>query len=286
MARTFNLGIGGVLVVKANVADAVVAGLVADGEDARVIGGLVPWLDSAPRVSIASLGSALSDTTGVTVVTPPMPPAVKRTAVLISGSGTNLQSLIDSTNATTTGSYPAEIVVVISNVAGVRGLERATKAGIRTVVIDHKAYDSREHFDIAIHNVLVEHRVDVVCLAGFMRIMSAQFVDKWKGRLINIHPALLPSFKGVHAHRQALAAGVRVTGCTVHFVDAGVDTGPIIAQRSTDVDIDDTESSLQEKVKLLEHELYPKALAMVASGEIEWNPDGPNAGVSWRKARS
>jgi len=197
---------------------------------------------------------------------PPVPKrARKRVAVLISGSGTNLQSLIDRSMDR---EFPAEIVLVISNIAGVAGLERAKKAGIETRVIPH-AGKKRVAFDMDVHAVLVEKRVDIVCLAGFMRIVSKEFVDMWEGRLINIHPSLLPSFPGMHTHEDALDAGVRVHGCTVHFVDAGVDTGAIIVQEPVAVLPGDTVTVLQERVKVqAEHKIYPLALELVASGRV------------------
>lgn len=135
----------------------------------------------------------------------------------MTGSGTNLQALIDSTTNPNKNSN-AEIVLVISNKPNVKGLERAEKANIPTLVIKHTDYPSRVDFDMAVHKVLAEQNIDLVCLAGFMRVLSPEFVNLWNGKMINIHPALLPSFKGTHAHRQALEAGVRITGCTVHFV--------------------------------------------------------------------
>src|ERR1051326_3466567 len=155
-----------------------------------------------------------------------------RTAVLISGRGSNLQALIDATRAP---DYPAEIVLVISNVETAEGLARARDAGVPTKVISHKSFASREAFDAAIDQALREAEVSLVCEAGFMRIHSEWFVKRWEGRLLNIHPSLLPAFPGIGVHEQALAAGVRVSGCTVHFLTHELDSGPIIAQAAVPV---------------------------------------------------
>ena len=198
----------------------------------------------------------------------------KRVAVLISGSGTNLQSLMDKCADRRS---PAEIVLVISNIAGVAGLERAKQAGIEARVIPH-AGKKRVAFDMDVHAVLLEKKIDIVCLAGFMRIVSKEFVDLWEGRLINIHPSLLPSFPGMHTHEDALNAGVRVHGCTVHFVDAGVDTGAIILQEAVAVLPGDTPTVLQERVKVqAEHKIYPLALELLASGRVSFDKENRKA---------
>lgn len=189
----------------------------------------------------------------------------KRTAVLISGRGSNLQALIDAAGST---NYPAEITLVISNVPDVQGLKRASKAGISTRVISHRAYASREAFDAAIEAVLLEFRIDLVCLAGFMRILSNEFVDAWQGRLVNIHPSLLPAFKGTNVHAQVLNAGVRISGCTVHFVVSELDSGPIIAQAAIPVLPEDTEESLAARTLVTEHVVYPLALRLLAEGRV------------------
>ena len=266
MARTFNCGIGGIVIVSPTEAAVALEALKAAGEDARFIGTIVKESASQDRVHVRNLKEVLDNRDGITVAVPPAAVARKRVAVLISGSGTGLQSLIDATQRKTQPAHPAEIALVISNVPDVKGLERAESAGIAKVLtINHKDYKGREAFEEVVHAALVENNIDIVCLAGFMRILTADFVDKWAGKLINIHPSLLPSFKGHDAHKQVLAAGVKVTGCTVHYVDSGVDTGEIIAQDCTTVEEGDTEELLQERVKGLEHKLYPKALEMLAS---------------------
>jgi phosphoribosylglycinamide formyltransferase-1 len=188
-----------------------------------------------------------------------------RTAVLISGRGSNLKSLIEAAQAP---DYPAEIVLVISNKETAGGLAIAEGAGIATRVIPHKAYDSREAFDAAIDAALRELDVSLVCEAGFMRIHSASFVERWEGRILNIHPSLLPAFPGIHVHEQALAAGVKISGCTVHFLTCELDSGPIIAQACVPVLPDDTPDSLAARVLAEEHKLYPEALKLVAEGKV------------------
>ena len=193
-----------------------------------------------------------------------------KVGVLISGRGSNLQSLIDASQAE---QYPAEIVLVISDKADAKGLDRAAKAGIPTKVIERGAYADKAAFEAAINEALQAAGADIVCLAGFMRLLSGQFVGQWLGKLINIHPSLLPSFKGLHAQAQALAAGVRIAGCTVHFVTADMDAGPIIQQASVPVLTDDTEESLSDRILTLEHRIYPEALAMLATGGVALKGD-------------
>ena len=188
-----------------------------------------------------------------------------RTAVLISGRGSNLQALID---AAADPKFPAQIVLVISNVEGVYGLERAQRAGIATSVISHKGL-SREAFDARIDDALRAAQVQFVCLAGFMRILSDGFARKWQGRVLNIHPSLLPSFKGVHVHEQALAAGVKFSGCTVHFVVPELDSGPIVEQAVVPVLPSDTADTLAVRVLEQEHRIYPLALKLLAEGRVK-----------------
>ena len=188
----------------------------------------------------------------------------KRVAILISGRGSNMAALIE---AARNPSYPAEIVAVISNRPNAAGLARAREAGIPAEAIDHKAFASRSDFEAALEARLEAHVVDVVALAGFMRLMTAAFVESWAGRMINIHPALLPSFPGLATHERALEAGVRVHGCTVHYVTPGMDEGPIIAQAVVPVLAGDTASDLAARVLRAEHKLYPAALARVVRGE-------------------
>lgn len=188
-----------------------------------------------------------------------------KTAVLISGRGSNLQALID---ACRTPNFPAEIVLVLSNVPDAFGLERARKADIPTAVIRHRDYPTREAFDAAMEARLKDAGVEFVCLAGFMRLLSADFVRRWEGRIANIHPSLLPAFKGLNVHEQVLAAGARVSGCTVHFVTPELDSGPIILQAEVPVLPGDTAESLAARVLEQEHRIYPEALKRIAEGRV------------------
>jgi phosphoribosylglycinamide formyltransferase-1 len=187
----------------------------------------------------------------------------KRVAILISGRGSNMMALVEAARG---GDYPAEIVSVISSRPDALGLAWAHSQGLPSRVIDHKAYASREAFDGAIDSALEEVSAELVALAGFMRIQSPQFVQKWLGRQLNIHPSLLPLFKGLHPQRQALKAGVRISGCSVHFVTEEMDAGPIVAQAAVAVHERDTEHTLAERILVAEHRLYPHALHLVASG--------------------
>jgi phosphoribosylglycinamide formyltransferase-1 len=189
-----------------------------------------------------------------------------RTAVLISGSGTNLQALVDAASDPT---YPAEIALVISNVADAFGLERARRAGIPTRVIVHRDYANREDFDAALHEALTGAGSELVCLAGFMRILTAGFVEKWRGRMINIHPSLLPAFRGLDAQGQAIRAGVRIAGATVHFVVPEMDAGPIIVQGAVPVLPSDDTAVLSRRIQAVEHRIYPLALRLIAEGRAD-----------------
>jgi phosphoribosylglycinamide formyltransferase-1 len=188
----------------------------------------------------------------------------KRVAILISGRGSNMMALVEASRAP---DYPAEIVAVVSSRPDAAGLAWAKAQGLAATAIDHKAYASREAFDEAINACLTAARADLVALAGFMRIQSAGFVQTWLGRQLNIHPSLLPAFKGLHPHKQALDAGVRISGCTVHFVTPEPDSGPIIAQAAVPVLGGDTPDTLAARILEAEHKLYPHALALVASGQ-------------------
>jgi phosphoribosylglycinamide formyltransferase-1 len=185
--------------------------------------------------------------------------------VLISGRGSNLQALID---ATADPAFPAEIALVISNRADAGGLARAQATGIATKVIPHKEFASREAFDAALDAALRRAGVGLVCLAGFMRLLTAGFSQGWHDRLINIHPSLLPSFKGLDSHAQALAAGVRFSGCTVHFVRPEMDAGPIILQAAVPVHDGDDEDALAARILEAEHQCYPLAVRLIAEGRI------------------
>jgi len=187
-----------------------------------------------------------------------------RLAVMISGSGTNLQALID---ACAEADYPAKIQVVISNRPNAKGLERAQKAGIPAIAIDHKEFETREEFEDALHDCLKEHNTQLVCLAGFMRILNTEFVNRWKDRMINIHPSLLPSYKGLHTHARAIEDGVRFGGCTIHYVRPEMDNGPIIMQTAIPISADETPESLAAKTLTYEHKMYPAAVRMIAEGK-------------------
>ena len=190
----------------------------------------------------------------------------RRVAVLISGGGSNLQALLDAAAAP---DYPAEIALVVSNVTGVHGLDRAATAGVPTVTLPHRDFADRAAFEAAIAENLSAHAIELVCLAGFMRILTADFVRAWEGCMLNIHPSLLPAFKGLDVQAQALAAGVKISGCTVHLVTADLDDGPIVAQAAVPVAADDTVASLSARILAEEHRLYPRALAWLATEALK-----------------
>ena len=190
----------------------------------------------------------------------------RRTAVLISGRGSNLQALIESCRRP---GASAAIAVVVSNVPEAGGLEHARAAGIATRVIDHRLFGGRREFEEALSEALEASAIELVCLAGFMRILSSWFVERWRDRLLNIHPSLLPAFPGLDTHERALEAGVRVHGCTVHFVRAELDAGPIVVQGAVAVRPADTAESLAARVLEIEHRCYPLALELVASGRAQ-----------------
>jgi len=189
----------------------------------------------------------------------------KRVGVLISGRGSNLGALIEACKAP---DYPAKIVLVISNIPSAQGLLRAESALIPALVINHKDFATREKFDAALDTALNEAGVELLCNAGFMRLHSEGFVARWRNRHLNVHPSLLPAFRGLHSHARVLEAGATITGCTVHFVRPEMDTGPIVAQAAVPVLPDDTPESLGARVLDAEHRLYPQALRLVASGEV------------------
>jgi phosphoribosylglycinamide formyltransferase-1 len=188
----------------------------------------------------------------------------RKTAVLISGRGSNMRALIEAARA---ADYPADIVRVISNRPDAGGLAHAAEAGIATDVVDHKAFLGRDKFEAELDRRLKDAGIELICLAGFMRLLTRRFVDAWKDRLINIHPSLLPAFPGLDTHARALAAGVRFTGCTVHFVRTEMDAGPIIVQAAVPVLPDDDEERLAARVLEAEHRAYPLALSLVAGGK-------------------
>lgn len=191
----------------------------------------------------------------------------KRVAVLISGRGSNMAALVEAAKDKT---YPAEIVAVVSNRPDAGGLMVARANGITTEVVDHTAFGKdRTAFESALQAVLERHRIDIVCLAGFMRLLTAGFVKQWQHRILNIHPALLPAFKGLDTHRRALEAGVKVHGATVHFVVPEMDSGPIIAQAAINVRPGETEKELAARVLKAEHQIYPLALKLLAEGRLQ-----------------
>ena len=190
--------------------------------------------------------------------------AKRRVAILISGRGSNMTALIE---AATAKDYPAEIVLVISNIAGAGGLAKAAEAGIETATIESKAFGKdRESFERKLNEALVAHNIELVCFAGFLRLLTPWFVKQWEGRMLNIHPALLPSYRGLHTHERALADGVKIHGATVHFVVPEMDSGPIVMQGAVAVRDDDTPDTLARRVLAVEHQIYPDALRLVAGG--------------------
>lgn len=191
--------------------------------------------------------------------------ARKRVAILISGRGSNMAALIEAARAR---DYPAEIVLVISNRPRAKGLALAQAAGIATAVVDHKTFPRRAEFDAALERELANAKADIICLAGFMRVLTDAFVKHWYGKMLNIHPSLLPAFRGVDTHRRALHAGVKTHGATVHFVVPELDAGPMVMQEEVPVLEDDTEARLAARVLKAEHRIYPAALKMLAAGKL------------------
>lgn len=192
--------------------------------------------------------------------------ALFKLAVLASGRGSNLQAIIDHIEA---GKLKAQICVVISNREDAFALDRARQHNIATHFVDPQHFESREAYDLALVEIAKNYQVDLVVLAGYMLVLTPAFLDAFPNRVVNIHPALLPSFPGTHAQKQALDYGVKVSGCTVHFVDSGVDTGPIIAQRAVMVCDDDVEETLAEKILEQEHKIFPEVIGWIAEGKVE-----------------
>jgi len=191
--------------------------------------------------------------------------AVLKVAILISGRGSNMRALIEACRQP---DMPAEVVCVLSDRADAAGLRYAADAGIATAVVARQDHADRDAFGAALHEELTAAGAEFVCLAGFMRLLGADFVNRWHDRLINIHPSLLPAFKGLHVHERVLAAGVRITGCTVHFLRVEMDVGPIIVQAAVPVAADDTADSLADRVLRQEHRIYPLALRLIATGRV------------------
>jgi phosphoribosylglycinamide formyltransferase 1 len=195
----------------------------------------------------------------------------RRVAILISGRGSNMAALIDAARL---AEFPAEIVAVISNRADAAGLERAAASGIPTVVIESKPFGKdRAGFELVLQRALEDNKVDLICLGGFMRLFTAEFVQRWYGKMLNIHPSLLPSFPGLDPHGQALQAGVKISGATVHFVIPETDAGPIIMQGAVTVADDDTAETLSQRILGIEHRIYPEALRLLASGKLRLEGD-------------
>jgi len=195
----------------------------------------------------------------------------RRVAILISGRGSNMAALIDASKSV---DFPAEIVAVISNRADAPGLEKAAASGIATVVIESKPFGKdRAGFEAVLQQALEEKKVELICLGGFMRLFTAEFVQRWYGRMLNIHPSLLPSFPGLDPHGQALQAGVKISGATVHFVIPETDAGPIIMQGAVTVADDDTAETLSQRILGIEHRIYPEALRLLASGKLRLEGD-------------
>ncbi|EAR59743.1 phosphoribosylglycinamide formyltransferase [Neptuniibacter caesariensis] len=195
----------------------------------------------------------------------------KRIVVLISGSGSNLQAVMDAIDA---GQINGRIEAVLSNKAEAFGLERATKAGIPALILKHTDFESRESFDQAMIEKIDQHKPDLIVLAGFMRILSAEFVRHYQGRMFNIHPSLLPKYKGLHTHQRAIEAGDSEHGCTVHFVTEELDGGPLAVQGKVSIDGDDNAESLQQKVHKVEHQIYPLAVEWFCADRLKWTKDG------------
>jgi phosphoribosylglycinamide formyltransferase-1 len=186
--------------------------------------------------------------------------------VLISGRGTNLQAIIDAAES---GEIPARVAVVISNNSAAPGLERAKKHNIPAEVIDHREFQDKNTYELGIVKALQRYKVDLVCLAGYMRMVGPVLLEHYQGKLLNIHPALLPSFPGLRGQKQALDHGVKISGVTVHFVDEGCDTGPIILQKAVEIKEDDTEESLSARILEQEHKIYPQAIKLFAEGRLK-----------------
>uniref|UniRef100_A0A1B0FHK5 Trifunctional purine biosynthetic protein adenosine-3 n=2 Tax=Glossina morsitans morsitans TaxID=37546 RepID=A0A1B0FHK5_GLOMM len=267
MQRTYNCGLGMVLVVDPKYECQVMEQLQYSERASKI--GYVTRRETAnsPQVVVENFTQNLTRIQKV-INTPR-----KRVAVLISGSGTNLQALINASRDTSQCLH-SDIVLVISNKADVMGLERAKTAGIPTVVISHKDFTSRDEFDAEMTKHLQKAKADFVCLAGFMRLLSEPFVKQWKGKLLNIHPSLLPKHPGMHVQKKAIDAGDKESGCTVHFVDEGVDTGPVVVQSSVPILPGDTEEFLTQRIHKAEHYAYPRALHLVVTGRVSLGKDG------------
>ncbi|GBP71692.1 Trifunctional purine biosynthetic protein adenosine-3 [Eumeta japonica] len=265
MLRTFNCGIGMVMIISPEDQAEVMNTTRSFG--AMVIGTIQARPSGGVQVVVDNFSSALDFTRRM-----PLLPK-KKVAVLVSGNGSNLQTLIDTTRD------PAhcmccDISLIVSNKADAFAVQRAKDANIPVLVLSHKEYKSREEFDRAITSALEAHQIDIVCLAGYMRMLSTEFVQRWRGRLLNIHPSLLPRHPGLRAQQQCLDAGDKESGCTVHFVDEGMDTGAIVLQERVPVLRDDTVDSLTARIHQAEHRAFPRALRLLASGRVRLANNG------------
>lgn len=261
MLKTFNCGLGMICIVSPSDAESVIRQIEMSGEAAHAVGFVRRRQHKAVIVNNYPLSRM------------PVPSVKrKRVAVLLSGSGTNFQAIADYV-ANSGGHTAIELALVISDKKNAEGVVRAQRAGIITKVLIKKKEQSIEQYDEKIDKILKEHSIELVCLAGYMRLLSAPLVRAWLGRMINIHPSLLPSFKGLNAYKQAVEAKVRVTGCTVHFVTPEMDAGPIIYQQAIPIEIDDDEHTLQERGKRVEHQVYPKVLEWVAQEAVVLSGD-------------
>lgn len=265
LMKTFNCGIGMILIASRKDEMTLMKSLYGSG--ASVMGQVIPTKPGGHQLIIRHFATCIDRVERL------LKQPRKRVGVLISGNGSNLQALINATQDTSMGTC-SEIVHVISNKAGVYGIERAAKAGISTTVINNKDFATRDEFDAAIHARLEKQNIDIVCLAGFMRVLTSGFVKKWKGKLINIHPSLLPKFKGINVQKAALESGDTESGCTVHFVDENVDTGATIVQEIVPIITGDSVESLSARILAVEHIAYPRALRLLASGYVSLNDKG------------
>ncbi|ALC40419.1 ade3 [Drosophila busckii] len=267
MQRTFNCGLGLVLVVTPAKVEQLLQQL-RYAHRAEIVGEVLARKDAKqPQVVVQNFTASLQRTQAMLQL------RRKRVAVLISGTGSNLQALIDATRDSAQAIH-ADIVLVVSNKTGVLGLERASKAGIPSLFIPHAQFPTREDYDAELTRHLQAANVELVCLAGFMRVLSSPFVRQWRGRLINIHPSLLPKYPGLNVQKQALEAGEKQSGCTVHFVDEGVDTGAILVQAAVPIVPGDTVDTLTQRIHRAEHWAFPRALQLLASGAISLSDEG------------
>lgn len=269
--KTLNCGLGMVLLVKAGDVDHVLKTLKAHNETGHIVGKVVHRQSEAVTIRNFTKSALVNEAAIFRKSTSLV--AKKRVAVLISGTGTNLKAIIDYVMANSLKSA-IDLVMVVSDKKNAPGLRFAEEAGIPTKVIIKKKEQTREEYDQLVSKVLVEANIELVCLAGFMRLLSEEFVNTWLRRMVNIHPSILPSFKGVNAYGQALEYGVKITGCTVHFVTTEMDAGPIILQDIIYIQPEDTVDSLTERGKIVENNLYPRALELVASGKVSMSEDG------------